>query len=218
MLFFGHPWHGALDFKLDALRYRQMNAFITVARDRDEGRVYTGADGAPVMDYTPSAYDRAHILAGQVATAKLCYIQGAREIWPFINGVPSFVRKQPPPPPSNPNPDPATGDDDDGNVVDQGINDPEFAAWIKLLERADNAPVSGGVFSSAHQMGTCRMSARAADGVVDPRGRVWGVAGLYVADASVFPSASGVNPMITNMAIADWIARGVARELRKESR
>ena len=49
--------------------------------------------------------------------------------------------------------------------------------------------------------------------VVDPKGKVWGVEGLYVADASVFPSASGVNPMITNMAISDWISRGVAKGL-----
>lgn len=31
--------------------------------------------------------------------------------------------------------------------------------------------------------------------VVDPRGRVWGTDNLYVADASIFPSSSGVNPM-----------------------
>ncbi|MBV8580965.1 MAG: GMC family oxidoreductase, partial [Candidatus Eremiobacteraeota bacterium] len=55
---------------------------------------------------------------------------------------------------------------------------------------------------SAHQMGTARMAASAADGVVDPDGRVYGVAGLLVADASVFPNASGVNPMLTIMALA----------------
>jgi choline dehydrogenase-like flavoprotein len=65
-------------------------------------------------------------------------------------------------------------------------------------------------------MGSCRMSAKAKDGVVDARGRVWGTEGLYVADASVFPSASGVNPMVTVMAIADWIAKGVCEELRGE--
>ena len=54
------------------------------------------------------------------------------------------------------------------------------------------------------------MSAVEKEGVVDPTGRVWGTEGLYVADASVFPSASGVNPMVTNMAISDWISRGVA--------
>jgi hypothetical protein len=37
------------------------------------------------------------------------------------------------------------------------------------------------------------------DSVCDPNGEVWDVAGLYVADASTFPTASGVNPMITAM-------------------
>jgi choline dehydrogenase-like flavoprotein len=67
-------------------------------------------------------------------------------------------------------------------------------------------------------MGTCRMSAREKDGVVDPHGRVWGTEGLYVADASVFPSASGVNPMVTNMAISDYISRGVARGMEERAR
>lgn len=50
---------------------------------------------------------------------------------------------------------------------------------------------------SAHQMGSCQMGTHSSTSVVDPRGRVWGTKGLYVADASVFPTASGVNPMIT---------------------
>ena len=50
---------------------------------------------------------------------------------------------------------------------------------------------------SAHQMGSNQMSTKATTGVVDPRGRVWGTESLYIADASVFPTASAVNPMIT---------------------
>lgn len=65
-------------------------------------------------------------------------------------------------------------------------------------------------------MGSCRMSATEGMGVVDPEGRVWETRGLYVADASVFPSASGVNPMITNLAISDVISRRVASGLKKE--
>jgi choline dehydrogenase-like flavoprotein len=38
--------------------------------------------------------------------------------------------------------------------------------------------------------------------VADPDGKVWGVHGLYVTDASAFPTASGVNPMLTAMALA----------------
>ena len=50
-------------------------------------------------------------------------------------------------------------------------------------------------------MSTARMGGRR-DAVADPEGRVRGVRGLYVADASGFPSASGVNPMLTVMALA----------------
>jgi choline dehydrogenase-like flavoprotein len=42
---------------------------------------------------------------------------------------------------------------------------------------------------------------------------VYGVKGLYVADASVFPSASGVNPMLTTMTFGEWIGRRVATRI-----
>lgn len=45
--------------------------------------------------------------------------------------------------------------------------------------------------------------------VVGETGNVHGVRGLYVADASTFPTSSGVNPMITIMAIADHVARAI---------
>jgi choline dehydrogenase-like flavoprotein len=59
------------------------------------------------------------------------------------------------------------------------------------------------------------MSGAPRSGVVDVRGKVWGIEGLYVADASVFPSASGVNPMITTMAFGEWIGRRVVEGLVK---
>lgn len=72
------------------------------------------------------------------------------------------------------------------------------------------------VYMSAHQMGTCRMSARSGDGVVDGAGKVWGYKNLLVMDASVFPSASGVNPMVSVMAISDLLSRRLAAELKAE--
>lgn len=51
-----------------------------------------------------------------------------------------------------------------------------------------------------------------------PTGRSWELDNLYVSNASVFSSASGVNPMVTNMAISDWISRGIAKDLRLEGR
>lgn len=54
---------------------------------------------------------------------------------------------------------------------------------------------------ASHPMGTCRMSATADAGVCDPTGKVWGVANLWVADASLFPTSLGVNPQLTTMAL-----------------
>ena len=195
-------WNSGLDFKLQALKLRHTNGFISLARDRDTGRVYPDpVNGAPRIEYTPSAFDRAHIMEGLVALAKICYVTGATEIHPCIQGVKPFIRSS-----SDATPSSSPGD------PDPGITDPSFAAWIADLKRVGNKPPVG-TFACAHQMGSNRMSARERDGVVDPRGRVWGTEGLFVSDASVFPSASGVNPMVTNMAISDWISRGVSREL-----
>lgn len=61
--------------------------------------------------------------------------------------------------------------------------------------------------SATHVFGSCRMSAR--DGAVDDTGRVKGVDGLYLADGSIFPSPSAVNPQATIMALSDLISRRI---------
>jgi len=60
-----------------------------------------------------------------------------------------------------------------------------------------------------HLMGTARMGARPESSVVDLSGRVWDLPGLYVADASLFPTAIGVNPQITIMALATRVAERI---------
>lgn len=53
-----------------------------------------------------------------------------------------------------------------------------------------------------HPLGTARAHASSSHGVVDGRLAVHGIDGLYVADGSVVPSALGVNPQLTIMALA----------------
>ena len=65
---------------------------------------------------------------------------------------------------------------------------------------------------SAHQMGTSRLGADARTAVVDPYGQVYGVHGLYIGDASGFPTACGVNPMVSVMALAYRVARRICAE------
>lgn len=204
------PWRSGLSLKLAALRYRHFASFISVARDRDAGRVSasdpttTGGGVVPQIDYTPSAHDRGHVLAGVLALCRILYVMGAVEIDAFIDGVAPFVVDQ-----QQQQQQRSEKEDDDTAAPEE-----RFAAWLEDVRRAVDSGKSAIAAGSAHQMGTCRMSATEEGGVVDPRGKVWGVDGVYVADASVFPSASGVNPMVTVMAIADWIARAVDRDLK----
>jgi long-chain-alcohol oxidase len=62
-------------------------------------------------------------------------------------------------------------------------------------------------------MGSCRMGADRRHSVVDCRGESWDAEGLWIADASVFPTASGVNPMVTVEALSLCIAETLASEL-----
>jgi choline dehydrogenase-like flavoprotein len=64
-----------------------------------------------------------------------------------------------------------------------------------------------------HPMGTCRMGRDRRAGVVDTDGAVHAVPGLWVMDASVFPTSLGVNPQETIMAFATRAARRLAQQL-----
>jgi choline dehydrogenase-like flavoprotein len=56
--------------------------------------------------------------------------------------------------------------------------------------------------SAHHHLGTTRMHRDSRHGVVDPDGRVHGVANLFVTGGSVFPTSGFVNPTLTIVALA----------------
>jgi choline dehydrogenase len=62
-------------------------------------------------------------------------------------------------------------------------------------------------YSIPHVVGTCAMG-RSPDegGVVDHRGRVHGVEGLFVADASVIPDAPAGFPHLVTMMLAEHLS------------
>ncbi|HEY6550059.1 MAG TPA: GMC family oxidoreductase, partial [Solirubrobacterales bacterium] len=63
-----------------------------------------------------------------------------------------------------------------------------------------------------HPMGTARIAASEDQGVCAPDGSVQGTTDLYVADASLFPTSVGVNPMMTVIAFATQISRELLRQ------
>jgi choline dehydrogenase-like flavoprotein len=84
---------------------------------------------------------------------------------------------------------------------------------VPTLHDGDSAPLRaaraapGDISAMAfHPLGTARAGADPRRSVVDGDLRVHAVAGLHVADGSVVPSALGVNPQITIMALATRLA------------
>jgi choline dehydrogenase-like flavoprotein len=81
-----------------------------------------------------------------------------------------------------------------------------------FVERCKRVPLRAGGFRlfAAHQMGTCRMGSDPATSVANPWGELHDVQGVWIGDASAFPTASGTNPMITIMALAHRTAEAIA--------
>ncbi len=71
-------------------------------------------------------------------------------------------------------------------------------------------------YPSTHNLGTCRMSQRPRDGVVDRFGRAHDVPNLFVSDGSVFTTGAAANPTLTIVALAIRQAEFIATELNKE--
>jgi choline dehydrogenase-like flavoprotein len=65
---------------------------------------------------------------------------------------------------------------------------------------------------SAHQLGACRMGSDPAKSVADGRGELHDTEGVWIGDASAFPTASGVNPMISIMGLAHRTASQIVQD------
>ncbi|KAI8060184.1 hypothetical protein BC940DRAFT_337793 [Gongronella butleri] len=197
-----NPWHGPLDHKATMAKYRYTVPLLTVSRDKDSaGSVFYEGDGdlnGPVLhpdkgyrvriNYQMSKHDMHSVVLGIVASCNILVAAGAREVRTMQNNVPPFEFS------------------DDEQIY---VDNPRFKAWLDMVERAGPPTIS----STPHQMGTCRMGPTPRTSVIQPTGETWETKGLYVADASVFPCASGVNPMVTIMAIASNIADNVISSL-----
>ncbi|RMZ81842.1 hypothetical protein DV738_g2135, partial [Chaetothyriales sp. CBS 135597] len=210
------PLAAARNFKENTAKWAHGTAFLVLQRDRDTGTIWPDPENPNIVrvTYTTSHRDRYGIAVGQAAAGRIAYVQGAEEIDCLVPDILPFVRRKT----LNGSATPPSSPEEIERL--KAINDRAFEAWATQVQTKgvgtknfDAAP-----FGSAHQMGTCRLSKDRDSGVVDQRGKVWGTKNVWVADASVFPTASGVNPMVTTMAFAEWIARGIAREVKTNGR
>ncbi|KAL4881901.1 hypothetical protein BJY04DRAFT_227667 [Aspergillus karnatakaensis] len=203
------PWRSGAEFKDLASKMGRMAGLICLCRDRDSGRVYPDpTDGRCRIEYATSAFDKKHLVEGLIACAKIACVSGATEYHTTSSQIPPlyFSRKAPAQNEADDTTSPRPQDDLNNEALRERI------ATVRSLAPLKNEKA---VFASAHQMGSCCMGTSPQHSVVDADARVWGTRGLYVCDASIFPSASGVNPMIANMALADCISRRITVVLRE---
>jgi choline dehydrogenase-like flavoprotein len=76
---------------------------------------------------------------------------------------------------------------------------------LRAIRDASVAPNRVALFS-AHLNGTCRLGVKPAASGCTPTGERHGVRGLYVMDGSLLPTAPGVNPQWTIMALASLLS------------
>lgn len=166
-------WEDGASFKRDILGLGHLDVAGILLRDRDHGRVVVRRDGSPVWRYSISKYDQAHIREGVLRAAELYEAAGASEI---ISSTTRPVRWHP----------------GGGRPIS------EFMEGVDAIGYGSNRM---GYFTF-HQMGSARMGSDPATSVVDESNEAHDVVGLFVMDGSCFPTASGVNPMLSIAAIA----------------
>ena len=184
------PWRDGRSHKEWMLqRFRHATGTIVLLRERSRGQVRLDAHGNPRIRYVLSSEDRKTMERGIQETGRVLVAAGARGLI-TIHTDPVEVR--------------AAGD---------RFSEGELQQFLEGVQRRSLAPNRCMLFS-AHLMGSCPMGADPRTSAVRPTGELWAAENIFVADASVFPSAPGVNPMITIMAMARRTSRFIIERLR----
>jgi long-chain-alcohol oxidase len=184
------PWTSGAAFKALAARGSDAVAVLVLARDAGAGRVALGRDGAPRLHYRLAPHDGAALGRGMALAARALAAAGADTVMTCLN-APGGEFAFP------------------AGAAEAGAARaarPDFAEFVARVE-ATGAPHLRMPLLCAHQMGTCALGADAAASALDPSGESWEVAGLHCLDASLFPTPTGVNPMVTVEAAA-WMLAG----------
>ncbi|KAI9491775.1 hypothetical protein BDB00DRAFT_977784 [Zychaea mexicana] len=188
------PWRGPVEHKQTMLNYRHFMPLVLISRDKDSvGTVKYNDQGHIAFDYTLSKGDRRSLEAALDRAVMILAAAGARQVHTCQRGVGPFVFAQ-----------------DEEIRADL----PRFQAWRHKVAKYGLPENGVNLYGSAHQMGSCRLGVSPKVSATKPTGETWDVKDLYVADASLFPTASGVNPMVTVEAIALHVAASIIKSTK----
>jgi choline dehydrogenase-like flavoprotein len=178
------PWRDPAQYRSLLAKLSHISAIGVLLRDRDAGRVTIDEDGHPVSHYRLSNFDRAHLRSGFIGAARILEAAGARRIF---SPHAKWCGYEP-------------GRSDSLDTFTQAM---DSAGW-------DSGRLA---LFSFHIQGTARLGGSPKSSATNPDGEAWEVRDLYALDGSAFPSASGVNPMISIEAIAYRNASALAARM-----
>jgi long-chain-alcohol oxidase len=177
------PWRSAAQSASLLAELPRTSGIGILLRDCGEGRVLVSRRGRVRVRYRLAADDAARVRVGIEGAARILEAAGARHIRSSHAREIAY--------------EPARGSRE---------------RFMAAVDRAGFAP-GRCAFFSFHHMGSARVGATRETSACNLDGETWDVRGLYVMDGSSFPSASGVNPMLTIEAIAHMNASRLAGSL-----
>lgn len=178
------PWRDPEHYRLLLSKLPRTVGIGTLLRDRDGGRVTVDREGHAVSHYSLSGFDRKHLRLGFIGAARILEAAGAELIFsPHAKWC----------------------------AYEPGRRG-SLGSFVQVMDSAGWDAGRLALFSF-HIMGSVRMGGSPKTSATTPEGETWEVRNLYVMDGSAFPSASGVNPMISIEAIAHRNASVLAAQL-----
>src|SRR5207245_505427 len=171
------PWSGGRAHKDAMRRLDRAASTIVLVRDVAEGRVTSDARGEPLIQYHLSSRDRRNLTHGLQEAARILRAAGALRMGSL------HLREC------------SVGD---GREPIRGA---EFDAFIDHMGRL-GIRENGVALFSAHPMGSARAGTDPKTSAAKPTGESHDVRNLWIGDGSLLPTAPGVNPMISIMALA----------------
>ncbi|HSD23141.1 MAG TPA: GMC family oxidoreductase [Solirubrobacterales bacterium] len=176
------PWISAADHKQRMEDFRFTANFISLTRDRGAGQVGVDANGESLPMYA---------------------VTDELDLENLKKGIEVQVRLHE-----------AAGAHQIGPLAEGAPTwrrGDDLEAFIAAVKRI---PFRAGGYKlfSAHQMGSCRMGEDPQTSVAGPWGELHDTKGVWIGDASAFPTSSGTNPMVSIMALAHRTAEAIAED------
>jgi hypothetical protein len=205
------PWTSASQFKYDMLQVQNAFSLISLCRDKGSGSVCLDSNGNARIYYPLHEHDSKQLCVGAEMLARVSAAAGCESlICSSLANEPFFLLSS------------------QNNIQGKSLKKDDITEYIderqsnvnSFIKKIKTAGVYGDFRSnvfSAHQMGTAKMSASPQDGVCKDTGELWAVKDLYVADASLFPTPSGSNPMITVLSLVYDCAQRLESKLKSQS-